>query len=181
MTRAPAAEARPPDHAATDGPKPRETIPASASPKRGPPPTAAILRPESRPLRWSGVFIKKEEACRKFVFSGKVQLHHINGLTYDFLYGMAKELGEANSLMVLGAGPKSGPLILRRGGTPYRGFLEGRIEVESSKKKLVVIIDDKPTGAPYIDECLEKLGQAKRRASAQTWVQRFSGIKNAKL
>lgn len=81
------------------------------------------------PLKWSGIFIKKEEACRKFVFSGKVQLHHINGLTYDFLYGMAKELEEQNSLMLLGAGPKSNqPLILRRGGSPYRGFLEGRTD-----------------------------------------------------
>jgi hypothetical protein len=81
------------------------------------------------PLRWSGVFIQKEEACRKFVFSGKVQLHHINGLTYDFLYGMAKELQERNSLMLLGAGAKSTqPLILRRGGSPYRGFLEGRTQ-----------------------------------------------------
>ena len=56
----------------------------------------------------------RTEACRKFVFSGKVQLHHINGLTYDFLYGMAKELEEKNSLMLIGAGPKSNqPLILR--------------------------------------------------------------------
>jgi hypothetical protein len=81
------------------------------------------------PLKWSGVFIKKEEACRKFIFSGKVQLHHINGLTYDFLYGMAKELEAEDSLMLLGAGPKSNqPLILRRGGAPYRGFLEGRTD-----------------------------------------------------
>ena len=81
------------------------------------------------PLKWSGVYIKKEDAARRFVFSSKVQLHHINGLTYDFLYGMAKELQERNSLMLLGAGPKSNqPLILRRGGSPYRGFLEGRTE-----------------------------------------------------
>lgn len=81
------------------------------------------------PLRWSGKYIKKEDACRKFVFSGKVQLRHVNGLTYDFLYGMAKELDEKNSLLLLGAGPKSAePLILRRGGSPYRGFLEGRID-----------------------------------------------------
>lgn len=81
------------------------------------------------PLRWSGVFIKKDEACRKFLFASKVQLHHINGLTYDFLYGMAKELEEKDSLMLLGAGPKSNqPLILRRGGSPYRGFLEGRTD-----------------------------------------------------
>ncbi len=83
------------------------------------------------PLRWSGVFIKKEEAYRKFVFVSKVQLHHINGLTYDFLFAMAKELEEQKSLMLLGAGPKSNqPLILRRGGTPYRGFLEGRTDGE---------------------------------------------------
>jgi hypothetical protein len=75
------------------------------------------------------VFIKKAEACRKFVFSGKVQLRHVNGLTYDFLYGMARELEAKQSLMLLGAGPKSNqPLILRRGGTPYRGFLEGRTQ-----------------------------------------------------
>jgi hypothetical protein len=83
------------------------------------------------PLRWSGVFVDKAEACRKFVFAGKVQLHHINGLTYDFLYAMAKELEEKNSLMLIGAGPKSNqPLILRRGSTPYRGFLEGRTDGE---------------------------------------------------
>jgi hypothetical protein len=81
------------------------------------------------PLRWSGKFIKKEEACRKFVFSGKVQLQHINGLTYDFLFDMAKQLEQKDSLMLVGAGPKSNqPLILKRGGTPYRGFLEGRTQ-----------------------------------------------------
>jgi hypothetical protein len=81
------------------------------------------------PLRWSGKFVKKDEACRKFVFSGKVQLYHINGLTYDFLFNMARELEEKNSLLLLGAGPKSNqPLILKRGGTPYRGFLEGRTQ-----------------------------------------------------
>ncbi|MEM1070938.1 MAG: hypothetical protein AAGG48_22765 [Planctomycetota bacterium] len=81
------------------------------------------------PLRWSGIYIDKAKACHKFVFCGKVQLHHINGLTYDFLFGMAKELEERNALMLLGAGPKSNqPLILRRGSTPYRGFLEGRTQ-----------------------------------------------------
>ena len=66
------------------------------------------------PLRWSGVFIPKDEAIRKFVFSGKAQLQHVNGLTFDFLVlAMAKELEERNSLMLLGAGTKSNqPLIL---------------------------------------------------------------------
>lgn len=79
------------------------------------------------PLRWSGVFIRKDEAVRKFVFNGKLQLHHINGLTYDFLYEIARELEKRNSLMVVGGGRKSNePLVLRRGGLPKRGFLEGR-------------------------------------------------------
>lgn len=83
------------------------------------------------PLRWSGVYVPKETAIRKFVFSGKAQLHHVNGLTFDFLYAMAKELEQRDALMLLGAGPKSNqPLILRRGGTPYRGFLEGRTDGE---------------------------------------------------
>lgn len=81
------------------------------------------------PLRWSGTFIPKETAIRKFVFSSKMQLHHINGLTFDFLYSMAQDLEQRGSLMLLGAGPKSNqPLVLRRGGNPYRGFLEGRTE-----------------------------------------------------
>ena len=83
------------------------------------------------PLRWSGIFIPQDKEIRKFVFSGKAQLQHVNGLTFDFLYGMAKELHEKDCLMLLGAGVKSNqPLILRRGGTPYRGFLEGRVEGE---------------------------------------------------
>jgi hypothetical protein len=99
------------------------------------------------PLRWSGVFIKKEEACRKFVFSGKVQLHHVNGLTYDFLYGMAKELETKNSLMLLGSGAKSNqPLILRRGGSPYRGFLEGR--TDGAKYSLVLHFSNLELKAP---------------------------------
>lgn len=94
-------------------------------PRVVPPPNVT----DDLPLKWSGVLIKKDEACKKFVFSTKLQIHHINGLTYDFLFGMAKELEEKNSLMLLGAGPKSNqPLILRRGATPHRGFLEGRTQ-----------------------------------------------------
>ena len=79
------------------------------------------------PLRWSGVFVKRNEVVRKFIFANKLQLMHINGLTYDFLFGIAKELEDKDSMMLLGAGPKNNqPLILRRGNVPYRGFLEGR-------------------------------------------------------
>lgn len=84
---------------------------------------------EQTPLKWSGVFIPRAEAIRKFLFSNKLQLFHINGLTYDFLYGISKQLEEKDSMMLLGAGPKGNqPLILRRGSVPYRGFLEGRTQ-----------------------------------------------------
>jgi len=81
------------------------------------------------PLKWSGVFIKKADVIRKFVLAGKQQLIHVNGLTYDFLFSMAEELQAKKSMLLLGAGPKANqPLVLRRGGTPYRGLLEGRTQ-----------------------------------------------------
>lgn len=81
------------------------------------------------PLKWSGKMMKKEKVYNRFVFSGKMQITHHNGLTYDFLYDMAKTLEEKDSLMMIGAGPKSNrPLLFRRGGMSYRGFLEGRTD-----------------------------------------------------
>jgi len=81
------------------------------------------------PIQWTGKLIDKLTAIRRYVFVSKLQIVHINGLTYDFLHGMAKELADANSLLLVGAG-KGGkqPLIFRRGSVPYRGFLEGRID-----------------------------------------------------
>lgn len=81
------------------------------------------------PLTWTGRKIDKGEAVRRFVFSSKMQIVHINGLTYDFLFGMATELAESNSLMMIGGGRKGrDPLIFRSGSIPYRGFLEGRVD-----------------------------------------------------
>lgn len=83
------------------------------------------------PLQWTNKFIKKADVVRKFVIANKMQLMHINGLTYDFLFGMAKDLEQRESMMLLGGGPKANePLILRRGSSPFRGFLEGRTDGE---------------------------------------------------
>jgi hypothetical protein len=80
-----------------------------------------------QPIQWSGKFLHKKDVFNKFVMAGKLQLQHINGLTYDFLFNIAKELEKKESLLLVGAGPKSNqPLVLRRGSVPYRGFLEGR-------------------------------------------------------
>jgi hypothetical protein len=51
---------------------------------------------------------------------------------------------------------------------------------ESRKKKLVNLISPTPLGEPLLDQCLEKIGNVKRRASLQTWVSRFAGVKNLK-
>lgn len=81
------------------------------------------------PIRWSGKLMPKTDVVRRFVLAAKLQITHTNGLTYDFLYAMARELEAQNALMLLGAGPKSTqPLVFHRGGTPYRGFLEGRTQ-----------------------------------------------------
>jgi hypothetical protein len=82
-------------------------------------------------VRWSGKKFDKAETIRKYVFTRKMQLKHISGLTYDFLFGMAKELHETNSLMFMGGGKKGNePLVITQGGEPYRGFLEGRLNGE---------------------------------------------------
>lgn len=80
------------------------------------------------PLRWSGRFIPKDEALKTFVTRRIYQLKHVNGLTFEFLYNMARRLHKKNAFLALGAGREGGePLVLVRGGVAYRGFLEGRL------------------------------------------------------
>ncbi len=84
------------------------------------------------PIRWSGKFFPKTEAIRKFVFSKKYQIRHVNGLSYDFLHDIAKELHEKDALMLIGSGKKGMlPLIFHDGAIPYRGFLEGRVKADA--------------------------------------------------
>lgn len=82
-----------------------------------------------QPLVWTGRKFRKADAVRRFVFSRSYQLRHINGVTFDFLFNMAKELHGSRSLMLIGGGSKGAqPVILARGGQPYRAFLEGRVD-----------------------------------------------------
>jgi hypothetical protein len=102
---------------------------------------------EEMPLRWTGKLIKKSEAYNKFVFSGKRQIVHVNGLTFDFLFGIAKELHDTDSLMLMGAGPKGAqPLVFQRGGQPYRAFLEGK--VNGDRYMLVMHLSNMELKAP---------------------------------
>ena len=84
------------------------------------------------PLKWTGKFIKKKDAIGKFVFTNKKQLVHVNGLTFDFLFDMAKTLQKKDSLLLLRAGESGdSPLVMNRGGKAYNAFLEGRIKGDS--------------------------------------------------
>jgi len=81
------------------------------------------------PIRCTGKRIPKDKAIKKYVFSKKYQIKHVNGLTYDFLFDIAKSLHEDNTLMLVGGGQIGNePIFLRNGGTPYRAFLEGRVQ-----------------------------------------------------
>lgn len=84
------------------------------------------------PLAWTGKYIKKDEAVKKFVFVAKKQLVHVNGLTFDFLFEIAETLHKKDSFLLLRGGEKGNqPLMLHRGGRPYNAFLEGRVKGQS--------------------------------------------------
>lgn len=96
--------------------------------ERSPKETIANILAEY-PVKPAGKFLPKKDIYNKFVFSKKYQLSHNNGLTFDFLFEMAKELHEKNSMIMLAGGAKGNePLVFQDGGKTYRAFLEGRIK-----------------------------------------------------
>ena len=99
--------------------------------RRDPEDTPGNVNDEISPVRWTGMKIPKADAVHRFVFKRTLQLRHIDGLTFDFLFAMAKELAEENVLVLLGGGEKGKePLIFHSNGSPYRGFLDGRVDGE---------------------------------------------------
>ena len=99
--------------------------------ERTPKETIANILAE-HPIKPAGKLLPIKDVYNKFVFSKKYQLTHINGLTFDFLYEMAKELQEKESMMMLAGGAKGNePLVFQDGGKTYRAFLEGRVKVKS--------------------------------------------------
>ena len=81
------------------------------------------------PLKWSGKYFKIDKSFNKFVFVRTYQLFHDSGLTFDFLYDIAKDLEEQKSFLLLGSGSKGvGPAIFQENGQAFRIFLEGRTQ-----------------------------------------------------
>ncbi len=81
------------------------------------------------PVRWTGKKMPKSKVAVRFAFKRTIQIKHVDGLTYDYLYDMAKELQDEGVMVLVGAGHKGNePLIFQANGMPYRGFLEGRVD-----------------------------------------------------
>ena len=122
------------------------------------------------PIRWSGKFIKKADAIKRFVFINKQQLVHVNGLTFDFLYDIAKELHDRDSLLLVRGGEKANePIIMSRGGKPYNAFLEGRIDGDSYC--LILHFSNMELKKPKIieeDSDTETRGDAEKRSGRAT-------------
>ena len=83
---------------------------------------------DALPIRWTKMRLKRGELVKRFAFRRTLQLRHVDGLSYDFLYNMAKELDEADEAVYVGGGERGrDALIFQDNGSPYRGFLEGRV------------------------------------------------------
>lgn len=84
---------------------------------------------DEQPLRWTGRKIPLRELARRYTFRRTIQIFHIDGLTYDFLLSVARQLEQEQCAVLLGAGAKGAePLVFEANGRPYRGFLSGRTD-----------------------------------------------------
>lgn len=99
--------------------------------RRAPEDIEANINDEGTPIRWTGRKMPKRDAARRFVFRRTVQVRHVDGVTYDYLFEMAKTLADEDVVMMLGGGKRGrDPLVFQTNGTPYRAFLEGRVDGE---------------------------------------------------
>ena len=65
----------------------------------------------------------------RFVLLKKIQIHLSSSKAFE--YNLAKELHEKESMVLLCESKSGKPLIFEEDGTPYRGFLEGRVKDDS--------------------------------------------------
>lgn len=91
--------------------------------------------------------MSKAEVVTRFAFRRSVQIKHVDGLSFDFLFKMAKDLHDKGEVALVGAGSKGRePLIFQDNGSPYRGFIEGR--VDGQRYKLLLHLSNLELRAP---------------------------------
>lgn len=60
-------------------------------------------------------------------------------------------------------------------------LLEGRLKTETEgRSTYAVVVNRSSTGDGILDECLRRVSETSRRATLQTWVQRFGAVKQLK-
>lgn len=107
------------------------TLPDGSEKERRAPVDIEANVDDANPVRWTGRKFAIGDAVRRFVFRRTLQVVHVDGLTYDFLHGIAADLAKDRVLMLVGAGAKgTDPLVFQANGRPCRGFLEGRVDGE---------------------------------------------------
>jgi hypothetical protein len=87
-----------------------------------------------------------EQAFTSFVFRYSYQLVHEDGVTMDFLFNIAKDLGQTQEVAIVGAGAKGNqPLVVREKGSPYRAFLYGEVGSgeDEGRYKLLLLLSDR--------------------------------------
>lgn len=85
---------------------------------------------EKSPMIWiKSYMLDKREALKIWSFDRSYQIVHTNGITYDFLYNMAKVLHDENKVVFIAPIIEKKPqkLVIRTGQLPFYGWLEGRI------------------------------------------------------
>lgn len=106
---------------------------------------------DETPIRWTGRKLPRRDAIRRFAFRRTVALTHLDGLTHDFLFAMAEQLAKEDALVMVGGGAKGKePLIFQENGSPYRGFLEGR--VDGTRYKLLLHLSNLELRVPDADK-----------------------------
>lgn len=82
------------------------------------------------------------DALTAFAFKQTLQVAHVDGLTFEFLRDLARDLAQKGEVAVLGAGPKGNqPLVIRESGTAYRAFLHGEVDAQGRYKLLLLLSD----------------------------------------
>lgn len=56
-------------------------------------------------------------------------------------------------------------------------LLAERIAIGDDRRHLVDVINEAPPGEPLLDECLNRIAEARRRAAVQTWIRRFAQLR----
>lgn len=88
----------------------------------------ATVLPETA-LPWSDSLRPIQQVLKSVALGQKLQLRHVNDRSFDFLYELARHLQEKQAMLFVGTGENGlQPLIFKRNGSPYHGFLEGRVE-----------------------------------------------------